>query len=179
MAKAEFAANQAQHVITNIAMADTKATWTFAVLAGVIGYVVSQTDVVSAVVSAERPWLAALAGLALAALLLGAGAAFLVILPRTSGAPGGIFFFGAVAVRADAGAYLDELQPLSHGALIEARIRHNFEIARVCRRKYRVLRLAMLSGVIGLGLAVTLVAVTRTFRTAPIAAPERPQPAAR
>jgi len=160
-ARSGFAASQADHIARNIGLADTKATWTFAVLAGAIAYFASQAPLVSVILSGTRPWATILGITGFVGLALGAVAAFLVIVPRLSGSRTGMYFFDAVAARSDADAYLDELLPLTEEALLEAKLRHNFEVARVCAGKFRMLRLAMWSGLAGLALATVLIAESK------------------
>lgn len=159
--KAEFATNHASYISTYIGLADTKAAWVFAIPTAAIAYLSTQQEVWTLLTLPGRCGTKVLAVIAVVLLLLSAGAAFAVIVPRLAGASDGIVYFGAVARRKSASAYLADLAPLSEGALIDACLSHNFELARVCRRKYAALRIAMWSGLIALVTTVALIAILK------------------
>jgi hypothetical protein len=92
----------------------------------------------------------AMIGLAAGALL-----ALLVVLPRTPGSRRGVLFWEAIAEYQNGREYSDELRLLSAGTLSQITSEHCFDLARVCRAKYKVLQAAIWTG--ALGLAASLV----------------------
>lgn len=172
-AKAGYASEHGGYINSYIALADTKAAWLFAIPAAGLAYLAGQPEFWSLVSTPGAGWLKLLAVIATIALLGSAAAAFAVIVPRLGGSPRGIFYFGAVAARTSADSFLDELAPMSESDLLNARLRHNFEIARLCRRKYRALRVATWIGLIGLTGMLALVSALK------LVAPTSPAPPAK
>ncbi len=170
-AKMEFASSQASYITTYIALADTKAAWVFAIPAAAVTYLAGQPDLWTVLASPGHGWTKALIALTAILLLISAGFAFGVIVPRLSGAATGIVYFGAVAQRKSATAYLDDISPLSDADLADARISHNFELSRICARKYRILRKAMWSGLAALAVFLLLIAMLKLGQPAVASGP--------
>ena len=91
-----------------------------------------------------------IAFVAMAALSLGAFLALLVVIPRTSGSRRGFLFWEAVAEYESGRQYFDDLWRLSPPSLVQVKVEHCYEMAKVCRRKYRMLRYALWCGAVGL-----------------------------
>ncbi|MGQ0589141.1 MAG: Pycsar system effector family protein [Sphingosinicella sp.] len=159
--KIEFAKAHSEYINGYIVLADTKAAWVFAIPAAAIAYLASQQGVWTLVTSPGN-WLEKLLiAAAFALLLVCASAAFAVIVPRLGKSTEGVVFFAAVANMASADEFLAALAPLDESSLLDARLRHNFEIASVCARKYRMLRRAMWCGLAGLAAMLVSVAFLR------------------
>lgn len=152
----DFAAFHQGYVWNAITLADTKASWAFAICAGMIAYLVGKEETRGLLLRA--PWIP-LSGLATVTLLLlitGATFAFLVIVPRLSASPDGLVYFGAVARHADGDAYVRAIAGSSSRDLVRARLVHAYDISRIGSRKYVLLRRSMWCAVAGLALAAVL-----------------------
>jgi hypothetical protein len=160
-AKAQFAAEQVSYINSYISLADTKAAWVFAIPAAVLAYLSAQQEVWTLLTSPGSFGAKALTLITVFLLLVSAAAGFAVIVPRLGGSTGGVVYFGAVASRKSAGDYLANLAPLTQASLVNARLHHSFELARVCRRKYHMLQVAMWSGVTALMAMLVLVSVLK------------------
>jgi hypothetical protein len=132
----EFADFHQGYVSAYIQLADAKAGVVLAVSGGLIGYLLAQGSVRSAVTSAEL--VAVVPGGALAALALAFGLAFSVIRPRR-GPPTGVVYFEAVAAHETDENYVAALKSKSAMELAEVRIEHCHALSVICSRKYRVL----------------------------------------
>jgi hypothetical protein len=87
---------------------------------------------------------------AMIALALGALLALLVVIPRTSGSRRGYLFWEAIAEYDTGRQYSDDVRLLSSATLVQVKAEHCFDLARVCRQKYKILRAAMWAGAVGL-----------------------------
>jgi hypothetical protein len=92
--------------------------------------------------------------IAMTALALGVLLAMLVVIPRTPGSRRGFLFWEAIAEYDSGRQYSDELRLLSSATLFQVKAEHCFDLARVCRSKYRALRAAMWAGAVGLAASV-------------------------
>lgn len=99
--------------------------------------------------------------IAMVALAIGAMGALLVIIPRTPGSRRGFIFWEAIAEYDTGRHYADELSVLSPASLFQVKAEHCFDLAGVCRKKYRYLRWALWVCSVGLvaSLAVFLTSV--------------------
>lgn len=152
---AEFAGFEEGYIRNYISLADTKAAWTFTLVAGVLAYLFSKDTTRTALLNPEWP---ASYGVLVAAviLLVGSGLfSFLVVAPRLSTPSGeGVVFFESVAKKPSAQAYLAEVVASDAGALTEARLKHCYDVSRVCSRKYAALKTAIWLGLPGTALAL-------------------------
>jgi len=80
---------------------------------------------------------------AMVALAAGALAAVLVVIPRTPGSRRGFVFWEAIAEYGGARDYADDVQTLSAATIGQIKAEHSYDLAKVCRRKYRMLRVAL------------------------------------
>jgi hypothetical protein len=105
-------------------------------------------------------WSFATVGASALTVLLGLSAvyALLVVLPRLTHSGEGIVFFGAVSKYQSSDAYADEIAKRSASDLTEARVKHSFDVAKVCTRKYDMLRRSMWLLAVGLIAALPLLA---------------------
>jgi hypothetical protein len=87
---------------------------------------------------------------AMTALAAGALAAVLVVIPRTPGSRRGLVFWEAIAEYSAARDYADDVATLSAATISQAKAEHSFDLAKVCRRKYRALRIALWICAVGL-----------------------------
>lgn len=137
----EFSVLQDEYIRNYIELADTKASLIFTSSVGIIGYLFGNDQIRERLLSPSlsinffAPLLTTLCCMVLATL------AFLVIVPRLSARSNErIVFFGAVAQRKSAEEYVSEIEPLTEEKITENRLKHCYDIAYICNRKYNLLR---------------------------------------
>lgn len=150
-ARERFAESVHQYVREYIRLADQKATFLFAGATALLAFLY-KNGVSARWLKPVMQWsvLDTVAFVAMTALALGILLALLVVIPRTTGSRRGFLFWEAVAEYETGRQYSDELGLLSSGTLFQVKAEHCFDLARVCRRKYGVLRAAMWAGAAGL-----------------------------
>jgi hypothetical protein len=151
----EFATFHEGYVRHYIQLADAKAGVGFGILSGVLAYLLGKDAVRDALL---HPALTAKFGITLIALLFliaSAMSAFLVIAPRLGSSAGdaGLVFFGDVAGRTSGDEYVSDIGSRSESDLTAARLRHCFDVATVCARKYALLKKSIWLALPGLALA--------------------------
>lgn len=144
-----------------IALADTKAGVIFALTAGIIGYLLKDTEIQTTILAPSWSCQFFFPILALTSLGIVAALTFFVVAPRLS-APSneGLVFFGAVAKKASSGEFSAEIGASSNEQLVEARLKHCYDTAMVCSRKYKLLKAAI--WVTPISLLFTLVTLLAT-----------------
>lgn len=151
----EFASFEEEYIRSYIALADTKAAWTFTIASGLLAYLFSKDEVRRTLLDAQCSFsYLSLVG-AVVLLVLSALYSSRVVVPRLkspSGEP--IVFFGAVAGKPSAEAYVSEVAAHDRRALTEARLKHCYDVARICNGKYAFLKKAIWFGLPGLVLAL-------------------------
>lgn len=151
----EFASFHEEYVRHHIQFADAKAGVCFAAISAVLGYLISKDEIQTLIL---RPAWTVQFGIIIAALMLLLAAAafsFAVIAPRLgSHSAEGIVFFGAVAKRETGDAYIADVMACSETDLTTVRLKHSFDISKICARKYWLLKVAIWSAMPGLILAL-------------------------
>lgn len=148
---ASFAEFHEGYVRHYIALADTKAGLAFAVATGVLSATFASGTRLE--VLANPVWSPgyALVVTCAALLLLSAVFSFLVVAPRLSVRSGEeLVFFVHVAQRPNAEAYAAEIGGSSQSKLTGARLRHCFDVSKICTRKYDQLSKGVWFGLLGL-----------------------------
>jgi len=79
-----------------------------------------------------------------------------VVKPRLSGSKTGLVFFNAIAEFESQTEFFNEMASTSAAKLYEEKVRHTFEISKVCSNKYRALGVSISLGGFGLALLVLL-----------------------
>lgn len=154
-----FSEFQQGYVSSYIQLADTKGAWVFAVASGLIAYMFGRPDIQSAIQFQRWDWLTVLVCATLTLLVLTAGLSFLAIVPRLSRSHDSVVFFGSVANRVSSEEFVREISDMSESDLIGARLRHAYDISRVCANKFRLLAIAFRTGILALcGMAVVMLA---------------------
>ncbi len=140
----DFAAFHEGYIRHYIALADTKAGVIFTLAAGIIGYLINDDEIQATIVAPSCSSAFFVLILALLSLGLVAALAFFVIAPRLS-APSneGLVFFGAVAKKASSEDFVTEITASPDERLTEARLKHCYDTATVCFRKYELLKVAI------------------------------------
>ncbi len=155
-----FADFQVGYVGHYIQLADAKAAATFAVAAGLLGYLLNKGafGVIGNPAFEVHFLLAAVTAIAL---LVSGALSFLVVAPRLRKSPqDGFVFWGAVAEIPTAGDFVEKVTAVTSAGMVQARLTHCYDLSRVCARKYAVLRFSMLIGVIGVAAALFLILIT-------------------
>jgi len=152
-AHTDFAAFEQGYISQYINLADTKATWSFAIASGAIVYLISKNETREQLLHAALTPEFSLVLSPICLLLISAACSFLTIVPRRSTSGEGLVFYGGVAQYRSASNYVDSVTVKSASDLTELRLAHCFDIAEICNRKYEYLRKAMWLGVIGLAAA--------------------------
>lgn len=149
--KAEFSGFAHQYIREYISLADQKATFFFTGATALLAFLYSK-NVSAHWLKPIMQWnvLDTIAFVAMAALALGAFLALLVVIPRTPGSRRGFLFWDAIAEYDGGRQYFDDLWRLSPASLVQVKVEHCYELATVCRRKYRMLTYALWSGAVGL-----------------------------
>lgn len=154
-ARERFAESAHQYVREYIRLADQKATFLFTGATALLAFLY-KNDVSARWLKPVMQWniLDTVVFVAMTALALGVLLALLVVIPRTPGSRRGFLFWEAIAEYDSARQYSDELGLLSSATLFQVKTEHCFDLARVCRKKYRALRAAMWAGAVGLAASV-------------------------
>lgn len=139
-----------QYIREYIRLADQKAAFFFAVSSALIAYINSKGHLTAWLVCPSewgRP--EPLAFLSVVFLLASLLACLLVVAPRLTGSAKGIIFFNAVASYSTQQEYAAKVASLSPASLCEEKLKHAYDISKVCRRKYQALFYAIWCGAIG------------------------------
>jgi len=146
-----FAESVHQYVREYIRLADQKAAFLFTGATALLAFLY-KNDGSARWLKPIMQWniLDTITFLAMTGLALGVLLALLVVTPRTSGSRRGYLFWEAIAEYDSARQYADEVMQLTSATLVQVKAEHCFDLARVCRSKYRMLRAAMWAGAIGL-----------------------------
>jgi hypothetical protein len=150
---AEFASFHEEYVRHYIQFADTKAGVGFSVISAVLAFLIGKPEVQKLLL--QPAWTAnfGITVSSLLFLLASAICAFLVIAPRLASSPSeGIVFFGAVAKRSSSDDYIGDIASRSAAELAAARLRHSYDISKICTRKYALLKKAIWLALPGLAL---------------------------
>lgn len=95
-------------------------------------------------------------------LVISAAACMFTVYPRTPGSKRGIVFFQAIAEFESAQEYVRDVLAKSSAQLVSAKLTHVHVLAKVCSRKYGILRVAIWAGAIGV-LASFLLLLTNNY----------------
>jgi len=149
--KGEFVQFAHEYIREYIRLADQKATFFFTGSTALLAFLYNKGISVRWL-KPPMTWniLDAVAFIAMIGLAVGAFLSLLVVIPRTRGSRRGFLFWEAVAEYETGRQYADELWMLSAATLFRVKADHCFDLARVCRRKYKILRVSLWSGTIGL-----------------------------
>lgn len=153
---AEFHEGYTRHYIQ---LADTKAAWSFAIASGVIVYLIGNQSFRNILASPAWAPEFVLISTTILFLALASACAFLVVAPRLTSLSGeGIVSFSAVALRQTASVYVDDVASQSERELIQARLKHAYDLSKICTRKYDLLRKSFWLAVPGIfGVLATLI----------------------
>jgi len=151
----KFADTTHDYVREYIRNADQKASFFFAAATAGLGYLLAK-HVVRGWVDAATFTVADYASMIAVAGLTAAAALFLsVVFPRLRSSSPGLIFFNEIAAHSSALNYSKSALATSSAELARSKLRHLHDLAKVCRRKYELLRLGFWTGAVG-GLAALM-----------------------
>jgi hypothetical protein len=152
-----FAEQTHQYIRDYIRQADQKAGFFFTAGTALLAFLYN-TGVSSRWRKAILLWnvLDIAAFLAMATLAVSVIACLIVVIPRTRGSRRGYLFWEAIAEYDTNRQYADDLAAIPLPTLLQTKTEHCHELARVCRRKYQVLRAALWVGTVGLAASVVV-----------------------
>jgi len=151
-----FASDIHKYIREYIHNADQKAAFLFAAVAAMLAYLHGK-GITKLWLKDPRQWALgeAIACLAVVGLVVGAVGAILVVVPRLKGAARGLVFWKSIALFESAKDYASSVSKLEAAELTSARLEHCYELACVCRRKFRGVAVALWCG--GVGLAASTI----------------------
>lgn len=144
-----FAEAQHAYVGNYIQLADGKALAVFAWVSALFAYLVSNADFLSTLRSPECSLVWLLVVATTLTLIASAALAAAVVLPRLWSGQSGLVFWGATANYSSDAAYSKAVHDAGAQLIAETRLANVYHLARVCARKYRLLRLSMWGALIG------------------------------
>lgn len=150
---------QEQYISKYIALADTKAMWTFAAASGTLLYLSNKINI-SNIDFKDFGSLIALTIMALIilSLIYACYTAFRTIRPNTAtNNTDNLIFFGAVAKFPTAEKYIEAVRATSEEQLFEKRLTHCHDLAKVCTAKYQYLKRSQFAAFFGIMAVVILV----------------------
>jgi pycsar effector protein len=156
--KSFFADQTHTYIRGYIQAADQKATFYFAFFAAIIAYSDTTGFLQKWIVDISN-WkiLEAVSFLSALLLVLSAFGFLWVVKPRLSGSKRGLVFFKAISEFDSQGEYFAEIASKPVMKLYEEKVKHTFELAKVCSNKYRILGISLWLGGSGFALLILLV----------------------
>ena len=153
----KFSEETHRYVREYIKMADQKAIFFFAGSTAILAYLSSE-DIIKVWLKSPMLWVfidmlsfVATIGLATSALF-----SIATVFPRIRGSRRGIVFFGGIAECTDEKEYVIEVTRHSVVGLLERKLSHVHELAKICDEKYTFLRIGLASGAVGVAATVLL-----------------------
>lgn len=133
-----------------ISAADRKASFVFTIGAALLVYLYEKGIVVSWLKS-PNTWALGeiLAFIAISGLSISCLLAVAVVFPKLKGSRRGFIFWESIAEFESASSFSDAAQQLSGPSLTNELLKHVYEIAHVCKEKYRILNWSLRIGAIG------------------------------
>ncbi len=150
-AKARFTDLAHQYIREYIAHADRKATFFFTGATALLAFLYNK-NLSAKWLKPVMTWniLDVLTFVTMAALAIGSFLALLVVIPRRGGSRRGFLFWEAIAEYDTGRTYSDDLSRLSTATLVQVKAEHCFDLAKICRTKYSLLRWSLWIGAVGL-----------------------------
>ncbi len=150
-----FAKDSQDYLRTFLQLADQKAAFVFTAVGAMLTALFSLgTHKRFLVPVADYSFASSLALAGMAGLLLSAGFAVAVVLPRESAGGAGLFYWGRIREFGSGVEYADTVLALSPQQLVRERLHNCRDLADVCTRKYVGLRLAFGTGIFGTATSV-------------------------
>jgi hypothetical protein len=154
-----FAESVHKYLREHIQIADTKAAFMSTAAAALVAFLYGQGAPKLFLKSPlQWTWGGGLAFLSTLLLAAAIGAALGVVVPRRKGSRSGLIFWEAVADQPDEVTYAKAVLSRDAGDLVREKLCHCYALARICRRKYFYLDLAVRVGAAGLICTVVFLA---------------------
>lgn len=155
--KVSFTEQTNSYIRQYIQAADQKATFYFAFFAAIIAYSDS-SGILKLWISDFFTWQLkeVVSFLSSVLLVLAAFGCLWVVKPRLTGSKRGLIFFKAISEFDSLNDFLSEMASSSASKIYEEKVKHTYDIAKVCSNKYQVLGISLWVGGIGFALLVLL-----------------------
>lgn len=153
----KFAEETHEYIRDYIRQADQKAAFFFAGTTALIAFLY-KSNLMHRWLKSPLQWLFldVVSFVATIALAMSALASAYAILPRLRGSKRGIVFFSAISECQSPHEYLSEVLKKSVEELVDEKLSHVHEIARVCHAKFNVLKVGLWSAAVGVASTVLL-----------------------
>jgi len=139
-----------QYIREYIQLADQKAAFFFTAAAAIIAYLSSTGDLTSWLIPLDSwGWHEFLSLQATLFLFVSITCCLLVVAPRLGGNTNGIIYFKAVSKHLDSESYISKVTGYSIKILHEEKLKHAYELSKVCDRKYSTLFFVIWAGALG------------------------------
>lgn len=149
--KLKYAEEIHQYIREYIRIADQKAAFFFAVSVSIVAYLNQQSYLTNWITNPIYWSIVEILGfIASISILVSAIACLLVVMPRLGGSKRGIIFFNAISEYQTQQEYLSDVLSATPSKLCEEKLKHAYDLAKVCIRKYSALRWGLWSGALGL-----------------------------
>lgn len=132
----------------NITLADRKAGILFTIVSAALFYLLESRPPGLDLTTLSKELL--LWAFMMALLLIAAGSAVAVVFPRIRYGGSSLLFWGRIGRITDPEEWIGVLHKVSGQRLIAAKLRHCHVLSRIARDKFRMLQVAMVSGITGL-----------------------------
>lgn len=152
-ARLTFTINLHEYLRENVLMADQKAAFMLAAVLTTIAFM-SQKGTTRILTQHHQciELTDILTISAILSLLISAIFSIIVVIPRTRGyrAENSIIYWNAIAKSKDSQSYAGRVSELPLTTLVDAKLEHCFELAKICQRKFRFAKIALWWGTYGL-----------------------------
>ncbi len=146
----DFARHVHEYLSGYVGLADRKAAFVFAYSVALLGLVHGGAATEHVLkLAGNRSAINIIASVAVSALVVALAFAAATIWPRMRGASDGLIFWKAIRKRANAADYAGAVARLEPARVVDEVLRHCYELAGVCERKYRTLNWALFAAGVG------------------------------
>jgi hypothetical protein len=163
----EFACHIHEYLRENIEFTDKKATFVFAINAALLIYMYQQ-QMQLRWMKAPATWLASdlFVLVSMLALFVGAVLCALVVAPRFTKTHRGYVFFGSISEFESASDFSASVFHQTKLQITEALLKHNFDLAKVCTGKFKLLSIGLWTSFIGATLAISVLLLNKPVASA-------------
>lgn len=150
-----FAQHTHSYLREYIALADQKAAFVFAVGAGLLVYLYEK--------STSQMWLKsikewslmdAISFIAIFGLAASCVMAIAVVFPKLKGSRRGHIFWSGISEFDTSSEYANSVANLTEASIVDETLKHNYELSSICKRKYSILNISLISGAVGAVFAI-------------------------
>ncbi len=155
----QFACETHKYIREFISIADNKAQWYIAFASAFLAWMNTQKifTVFWSIKAAEWRSADILTLIAIIGLSVCIFFSLLTIIPRLKGSKKGIVYFASIAEHETCNDYLADVLRKKDQDIVIEKLRHVYELARVCNGKFNTLKFAVWSGGIGLAAGILLI----------------------